>query len=374
MRRRFPSGRLRSVARSLDFSERTLCDRLGLRDAGLLRARDIESYWQKLDATPDTTSMWIAFWLLRRPVRSLDFVALLGEETLTQLQDWGFLRAAEDDLVYSEVDLYPCRDDYLFTDMAMSKDNSLPHPVYELGTDSYLLTRTTPRPGGRRALDLCTGSGVHAVASAGLYDESIGVDLNPRALRFARINAAINGVVCEFLEGDLYAPVSGQFDLITINPPFVPTPDTTMQLHRTGGKSGEELSRRAIAGLPTYLAEQGTFSMILDFPEMRSSTYLERIAGWLGDGSPSSTHEEGWGILLLHFGFTTLEEYVSMHVPPENFAAELPRYLKSYDRQGIYRIAMGAVIIRRQALSFAREEVMLAPSESIADFVHQAFS
>jgi len=49
------------------------------------------------------------------------------------------------------------------------------------------------------------------------------VDVNPEAVRCARINAHLNhleGRMCA-VEGDLFAPVAGRrFDLILFNPPF----------------------------------------------------------------------------------------------------------------------------------------------------------
>src|SRR5207248_1145451 len=100
-------------------------------------------------------------------------------------------------------------------------------PVMYLGGDSYALAYLAPAPPeGGRALDLCSGSGVHAILAAlrGAA-RAIGVDVSPRAIAFARWNAALNGVAerCEFRRGDLYAPLRAEeedarFDLILANP------------------------------------------------------------------------------------------------------------------------------------------------------------
>src|SRR5205823_1604642 len=79
-------------------------------------------------------------------------------------------------------------------------------------------------PGGPgRALDMGTGSGIGAVFAARAGYRVVGVDLNPEAVRCARINALMNRLEdrLEAREGDLFAPVAGErFDLILFNPPF----------------------------------------------------------------------------------------------------------------------------------------------------------
>jgi release factor glutamine methyltransferase len=77
-----------------------------------------------------------------------------------------------------------------------------------------------------RALDLCTGSGVAAIAAArGGAREVTAVDRYLPAVLSARFNARVRGLPVKVLHGDLTA-VHGQFDLITANPPYVPCPSS----------------------------------------------------------------------------------------------------------------------------------------------------
>ena len=78
-------------------------------------------------------------------------------------------------------------------------------------------------PAPLRALDLGTGSGIGAIFAARRGYEVIGVDINPEAVRCARINVLLNNLEgrVEIREGDLFTPVAGdQFDLVLFNPPF----------------------------------------------------------------------------------------------------------------------------------------------------------
>ena len=80
-------------------------------------------------------------------------------------------------------------------------------------------------------LDLGTGSGVGAVFAAQWAGQVVAVDVNPAAVRCARINVLLHGVEdrVDVLQGDLFEPVAGErFDVILFNPPYFPgQPRTT---------------------------------------------------------------------------------------------------------------------------------------------------
>jgi len=214
--------------------------------------------------------------------------------------------------------------------------------VYELGLDTYALARLTSRENRSRSLDLCTGSGVHAVASALHCAKSVAVDINPRALAYTEFNAALNGQTVERHLGDLFEPVQGQtFDLITANPPFVPTPDSGMLIHRSPGESGEEVSQRLVEGLSEHLAPDGLFSMILNYPVLQHETYLSRLERWIGERS-------GWLIALVNLRKLDLGPYIRSHMSPsEDFQSEFVSYLQSYHDLGITHLFLGNVFILR---------------------------
>lgn len=78
-------------------------------------------------------------------------------------------------------------------------------------------------PPDSRVLDLGTGSGINGIFAAQWAREVIAVDINPAAVRCAKINALLNQADdrIEVRQGDLFAPVADeQFDVILFNPPF----------------------------------------------------------------------------------------------------------------------------------------------------------
>jgi release factor glutamine methyltransferase len=83
------------------------------------------------------------------------------------------------------------------------------------------------------ALDLCTGSGVLAIAAAQAgCGRVVAVDVSHRAVMATRLNAALNRVRVRAVRGDLFAPVAGErFDLIVSNPPYIPSQHDELPRH-----------------------------------------------------------------------------------------------------------------------------------------------
>tara|TARA_B110000003_G_scaffold85869_3_gene87891 strand:+ start:1472 stop:2305 length:834 start_codon:yes stop_codon:yes gene_type:complete len=77
----------------------------------------------------------------------------------------------------------------------------------------------------KRLLDLGTGSGVLAVTLVAEWPDAQAVasDISNAALAIAKANAAAHGVAgrVEFCCSDWFAAISGQFDLIVSNPPYI---------------------------------------------------------------------------------------------------------------------------------------------------------
>ena len=76
---------------------------------------------------------------------------------------------------------------------------------------------------GKVVLEVGTGTGLMALLAARRAERTIGVDINPEAVRTLRINALVNHLEdkVEARAGDLFAPVLGErFDLIIFHPPY----------------------------------------------------------------------------------------------------------------------------------------------------------
>jgi release factor glutamine methyltransferase len=115
----------------------------------------------------------------------------------------------------------------------------------------------------RRVLDLGTGSGAAAVAAARAGCNVVAVDINPDAVRCARINALLNDVECrvDARHGDLFGPIDGdRFDLILFNPPYYRgTPRDALD----HAWRSPDLIERFAAGLRSHLTPEGRALMVL---------------------------------------------------------------------------------------------------------------
>jgi len=97
-------------------------------------------------------------------------------------------------------------------------------------------------------LDLGTGCGILLLEAVHRGGHGVGIDINDRALLFARTNAAINGVSdrVAFESGDMTVGPRelewGKPDLIISNPPFDPTiPGDDPPLHSASGPLGDRV-------------------------------------------------------------------------------------------------------------------------------------
>jgi release factor glutamine methyltransferase len=118
-------------------------------------------------------------------------------------------------------------------------------------------------------LDLCTGSGVLAVAAALRGARSVtAIDLSRRAVLTARLNARLNGVRVRARRGDLFAPVAGErFDWIVSNPPYMPARDDELPTSGPAraldaGTDGRVLLDRICAEAAAHLNPGGAVMLV----------------------------------------------------------------------------------------------------------------
>ena len=135
------------------------------------------------------------------------------------------------------------------------------HPEFFFATAFFLRQiERLPLQEGTRALDMGTGSGAIAVVLAERGAAVTAVDLNPAAVRCARINAMIHDLEgrMQVLEGDLFEPLGrARFDLIAFNPPFYDRPARDMADRAWAGGAGHQTLRRFLGLAPAHLLPGG---------------------------------------------------------------------------------------------------------------------
>lgn len=156
-------------------------------------------------------------------------------------------------------------------------------PVMYIGMDSHGLVQTAPREVCGSVLDLCCGSGIQGLVASRYAERVVGVDINPRAVRFSRFNAQMNGIEnYECRLGNLYEPVVGErFDAILANPPFVASPRRDTR-YRDGGAAGQDVLIAIIRGAAEHLEAQGRVAIVTDLVDV--ADYPEKLAKWWTGG------------------------------------------------------------------------------------------
>lgn len=145
---------------------------------------------------------------------------------------------------------------------------------------------------GMRILDLCTGSGCILLSLLHYSNdcEGVGVDISQEALQVAAQNAELLGIKADFLKSDLYEKVTGKFDLLVCNPPYIERKviPTLMEEVREydpyialdGGEDGLDFYRRIIGGAQDYLKRGGQILMEIGSGQAKAVSELLREAGF----------------------------------------------------------------------------------------------
>lgn len=145
-------------------------------------------------------------------------------------------------------------------------DIDIGEDVYNPSDDSYLLLKTVEIQPGQSMLDVGTGTGLIAIHAAKLGAKVTATDINPHALELARRNSAKNGVRVSVVRSDMFNEVTGEFDVIAFNPPYLPgEASSTSWIERSwsGGEKGSEISVKFLGDAWRHLAPGGRIYMVL---------------------------------------------------------------------------------------------------------------
>ncbi|MDR1906462.1 MAG: peptide chain release factor N(5)-glutamine methyltransferase [Clostridiales bacterium] len=168
--------------------------------------------------------------------------------------------------------------DFYGYEIEVNADVLVPRPETELLVDEikkYVEKLIVRRNNGEiseriKILDLCTGSGAIAIALGGIFKDRVEItasDISRKALETAIKNARKNGVSVEFVLSDMFKDISGGYDIIVCNPPYIRTADID-SLEREvrdfdprealdGGPDGLDFYMRISEGYAKFLKEDG---------------------------------------------------------------------------------------------------------------------
>ncbi len=138
-----------------------------------------------------------------------------------------------------------------------------PSQIYQVEEDTVFLlgaAREEVRCGDL-VLEIGTGTGHIAVALSGIT-KVVATDINPHATRYAHKRGV------EVIRADLFKGISGKFDLIIFNPPYLPTSneeriDDWLEYALDGGESGRTVIERFISQVSPVLAPGGRILLLI---------------------------------------------------------------------------------------------------------------
>lgn len=135
--------------------------------------------------------------------------------------------------------------------------------IYEPQEDSFLLLKEIPKYVRGRVLEIGTGSGILAEEAAKFSDEVVAVDVSEDAVKYCKGKIKIKEI--KFLQSDMFGNVSGKFDTIIFNPPYLPAQDgegKKLAQKISGGKKGSEIIERFFKDAAKYLNKDGKILIV----------------------------------------------------------------------------------------------------------------
>lgn len=181
-------------------------------------------------------------------------------------------------------------------DLILSPETLEPRPDTEILVDALVpyLKKIHAEAGQCRILDLGTGTGAICLALLDLVASATGVgaDLSAGALETAKRNADMNGVADRFqaVESDWFAAVTGVFDIIVSNPPYIVrsvlgTLDDEVRLYDPilaldGGEDGLDAYRAIAARAGDHLRENGLVAYEIGYDQKDQVTAIMRENGF----------------------------------------------------------------------------------------------
>jgi release factor glutamine methyltransferase len=191
---------------------------------------------------------------------------------------------------------------------AVNRNVLIPRPDTEIVVEAAL--NLFERREKTRILEIGTGSGAISIAIATEREKAIitATDYSREALAVAVRNALNNGAEqrITFLQGDLFTPVTGRYDIIVSNPPYISEGDFDLldpevREHEPrealiAGPHGTEFHGRLVEGAPDFLADGGWLVMELGVGQKKA---LEKMM-----------HENGYCDIVFDRDYAGIERVV----------------------------------------------------------------
>ncbi len=225
-------------------------------------------------------SLLVRLFLLGVKVKETLLKEIFASEEIKELTRMDILKISHENEITSQIKIFPFNK-YIFI-CDFNKPDHVEEPVYSPGIESTILTEAMIKQSCNTVLDLGTGTGILAILASEYSKRVVGVDVNPRAVYFAKLNLFLNGIDnVEFRLGSLYDSVNSEsFDQITASLPFEIC-SSTAKVYRDGGEYGDKILKDLLSGIKKHLSKNGYCQIITRLSEFEGFShegYIRKFA------------------------------------------------------------------------------------------------
>jgi len=327
---------LRALLLRVDYSRRGLARLTGVTDPEHGPGADPRAVVAALEAGGPLGTLGRTLWL-GLPIAVSTLAPAIAPMTVDAWQAAGLIER-RGERVRARVFLLPWADLWLFADRPVPIDRAPPDHVMGLGGGTEVLRALMIKTDGARVLDLGAGSGALSLLAAASARQVDGIELNSRAVTFAKLNARLNGASnCRFMEGDYFAPAAALegYDLVLGQPPFVISPSRGV-LFRDAGRGDDDIWRY-VRVAARALADGGIAQLLIN--------WIQRRGGDPFDGPAEATSDLDCDAFVAWSRIEPTAVYARAWVSDP---AEIEAWIRHYDELGVEAICSGPVVLRRR--------------------------
>lgn len=145
---------------------------------------------------------------------------------------------------------------------------------------------------GMHILDMCTGSGCILISlmKNTIELQGTGSDVSKQALLVAKENAKTHGIDAEWIRSDLFDNITGNYNLIISNPPYIPTKDISELMPEVrdfepvdaldGHEDGLYFYRHIVKKSCEYLNSEGFLYLEIGYDQGDAVSQMMKDAGF----------------------------------------------------------------------------------------------
>ncbi|MDH7508820.1 MAG: methyltransferase [Methanomassiliicoccales archaeon] len=148
--------------------------------------------------------------------------------------------------------------------------------VYPPREDTFLLLESVEVERDEEVLEIGCGTGIISIHCAIAGAIVTAVDINDAAVQCTRTNAERNCAHVNVIRSDLFSAITGKFDTIIFNPPYLPVEqDRDESVSWAGGRGGVEILARFLYYVPQFLKETGRVFIVVS--SLMNQDTLEKV-------------------------------------------------------------------------------------------------